>query len=64
MVFEVIRRCLPADRRFAAISVVGVTDDPIIGIVGRVGDPVDQRGAAARRRIRDGAGEAVAYIVI
>ena len=61
---EVVARRLAVDSHFAAVGIVGVTDDPVIGIVGRVGGAVGQRSAVARRRIRNRAGEAVAHVVI
>ena len=55
---------LPVDRGFAAVGVVSVADDPVVSIVGRVGGAVGQRGAVARCRIRDGAGEPVPYVIV
>ena len=61
---EVVTRYLTVDSHFAAVGVVGVADDPVVGVVGRVGGAVGQRSAAARRRIRDRASQAIAHVII
>ena len=37
---EVLACELAVERGFAAVGVVGVTDDPVVGVVGRVGGAV------------------------